>query len=119
MPTSICSFIAARAAAAPNQATAKMLYWSISFHLVGLTSDSPPCWTGEDLRQEWLHDIRAYSSDYDRGYYPLVATPAIEATIDWEWIARKLPEYVELEDGIYALTADMERRLTKDGYIGV
>lgn len=117
MPTSICSFIAAKSATAPNQATAKMLYWSISFHLDGQSSDTPPAWTGAKLRRYWLDDIKGYSSDYDRGFYALVATPAIEATIDWDWIARKMPEYVEKgEGGRYHLKDEFEQQLAKDGY---
>ena len=103
---------------ARNQATAKMLDWSISFHIIGQVSDSPPAWTGALLREYWLDDIRAYPSDYDRGFYPLVATPNIEATIDWNWIARKMPEYVEKGyDGDYHLKDDFKQRLTADGYI--
>ena len=104
---------------ARNQATAKMLYWSIAFHLEGMSSDTPPNWTGADLRQEWMLDIRVHPDDYDRGFYSLVATPAIEATIDWDWIARKLPEYVEANDiGVYHLKQGMMEQLTTDGYIG-
>lgn len=118
MPTSICSFIAAKSAACRNQATAKMLNWSILFHLDGQSSDTPPAWTGAKLREYWLDDIKEYSSDYDRGFYALVATPAIEATIDWDWIARKMPEYVEKrEDGWYELKEEFEQQLAKDGYI--
>jgi hypothetical protein len=95
-----------------------MLDWSISFHIIGQVSDSPPAWTGALLREYWLDDIRAYPSDYDRGFYPLVATPNIEATIDWNWIARKMPEYVEKGyDGDYHLKDDFKQRLTADGYI--
>lgn len=105
---------------ARNQATAKMLYWSISFHIDGQSSDTLPAWTGTLLREYWLQDIRAYSSDYDREYYPLVATPGIEATIDWEWIARKMPNYVEKkDDGDYHLKDAYEQQLTTDGYISV
>ena len=105
---------------ARNQATAKMLYWSIEFHIVPFSSDTPPSWTGTLLREYWLEDIRAYSSDYDRVFYPLVATPAIEATIDWEWIARRMPAYVEKkDDGDYHLKDAYEQQLTTDGYISV
>jgi hypothetical protein len=103
---------------ASNQATAKMLYWSIEFHIIGLSGDTRPAWTGALLRDAWLSDIRGHPSDYDRGFYSLVATPAIEATIDWKWIAGRMPAYVDkASDGDYHLTNKYEEQLKADGYI--
>ena len=56
------------------------------------------------------------SDDYDRGYYPLIATPNIEETIDWRWIALRLPSYVELIDGDYVIHSKMNEMLERDGH---
>ena len=81
-----------------NAATRVMLEYSILFLTDGQTFDSKPVWTGKELREYWLDDIARYSEDYDRPYYALVATPAIETTINWRYIAKKLPEHAVIED---------------------
>ena len=100
-----------------NQATAKMLYWTISFEIEGMTHSHPPVISARRLQEYWQEQMENYSDEYDRGYYPLIATPNIEETIDWRWIALRLPSYVELEDGSYILHSKMDEMLERDGYI--
>ena len=60
--------------------------------------------------------MKNWSDEYDREYYPLIATPNIEETIDWRWIALRLPSYVELRDGEYVIHSKMNEMLERDGY---
>jgi len=99
---------------APNQATEKMLYWSVAFLIMGVCflDDERPSWTASYLREYWREDIEHHPSDYDRGFYALVATPSIEATIDWGWIASKMPSFLEKDgDHTWGLKPIMEERL--------
>ena len=99
-----------------NQATAKMLCWTVAFEIEGMTHSRPPVIAAEQLRAYWQEEMKNNSDDYDRGYYPLIATPNIEETIDWKWIALRLPSYVELDDGYYIIHSKMNEMLERDGY---
>jgi hypothetical protein len=94
-----------------------MLCWTISFEIEGMKHDAPRFFSARRLRAYWQEEMKNYSEDYDREYYPLIATPNIENTIDWHWIALRLPSYVELEDGSYILHSKKNEMLERDGYI--
>ena len=94
-----------------------MLCWTISFELEGQSHSHPPVANPRWLREYWQEQIEIYSDEYDREYYALVATPDIEATIDWKWIALRLPSYVEINDeGYYVIHSKMNEMLERDGY---
>ena len=100
-----------------NQATAKMLCWTVAFEIEGMTHTHPPVITAGRLRAYWQEEMKNYSDEYDREYYPLIATPNIEETIDWKWIALRLPSYVEINDeGYYVIHSKMNEMLERDGY---
>jgi hypothetical protein len=103
-----------------NQATAKMLSWTISFEIEGRAHDEPVFISAERLRAFWQEEMKNYSDLYDYEYYPLIATPNIENTIDWRWIALRLPSYVENREeedgGGYIIHSKMNEMLERDGY---
>ncbi len=72
-----------------NKATQMMLQWTMDFES-GCYGRDDETYRGDEIRSQWQEDIRLYSDDYDREYYALVATPAIEKTIDWDWIAEEM-----------------------------
>ena len=79
---------------APNVATRKMLRWTIRFMDGTLDDPEDDPWTGEQLREYWMIDLREHPEDYDREQFPLIATPKIEKTIDYNWIAEQLPKHL-------------------------
>jgi hypothetical protein len=46
----------------------------------------------EDIREYWQTVLRTHSSCYDEVWFALIATPAIEKTINWQFIVTK---YIE------------------------
>ena len=107
----------ANIAPAVNQATVKMLQATISYEIEGMAGDHPPVYTASQLRNYWQQDIRLHSDDYEQSYFALIATPSIEATIDWAWIAQRLPSYAALmHDGKYCLHSMVDEMLIRDGY---
>ena len=82
---------------AHNTATLKMLEWTISFY-EGLVFSHRPTFDGESIRQDWLEDMEQHPDDYDQEWFALVATKAIEATIDWDYIAQELINHITFEN---------------------
>jgi hypothetical protein len=48
--------------------------------------------TPEECRELWLNTLRQYSDKYDEAWFALIATPAIEKTINWQFIVQKYRE---------------------------
>jgi len=49
--------------------------------------------TALGIRDYCLSLAEDFPEDYDCDYYPLVVTPAIETTIDWEIVASAITEW--------------------------
>ena len=62
------------------------VYWYDS-----LTYDNGPCYpeSAEAVRQVWWDMLEDHSDEYDADWYPLVATPAIRMTINWEAVYKE------------------------------
>ena len=77
-----------------NKTTRMMLHWTMEFedgcNDLADNIDELTTWHGESIRENWRDDIRSFPEEYDRGYYALVGTPAIEKTIDWDWVAEEM-----------------------------
>jgi hypothetical protein len=79
-----------------NKATEIMLKWTISFN-DGIIYQRGVEFSGEQIEESWLDDMREHGDEYDEEWFSLVATESIRETIDWDYIANELPKHIEYE----------------------
>lgn len=115
MPTSICSFIAARAAAraavayAPCRNKATSIVFELAYFCLveGCGYPDAPDYTGNDM-WNFLHRQMENDPDrYDEEWYAIAATPAIGAAVDWDWVAMRINGMIAMSDDEYE-AADMD-----------
>ena len=81
---------------APNQATKIMLTWTILYES-GCSYERGATFEAEGVKENWMEDMYNHGEEYDEEWFPLVATPSINKTIDWQFIADQLPNYINYE----------------------
>jgi hypothetical protein len=69
-----------------NAATLKMYTYTVG------TFDHCYDFVNIDAEKYWLGAMEDFSEEYDEDWYALIATPAIRATINWDFINRKYLE---------------------------
>jgi len=96
-----------------NRAT-YILSFQLINELVGSSTNRPCGWEGKFVEDYYMGQVTEViedeSEDGELNYplwFPLVATPAIRKTIDWEYIAEKANDY-EYETHIEFMFGDNE-----------
>jgi hypothetical protein len=79
-----------------NKATEIMLKWTIEFES-GCTYERGVQFNGEDIEEQWNEHVYFHSDEYDKDWFALIATDSIRKTIDWDYIAKELPNHLQYE----------------------